>query len=299
MIVCRQTDPLVLSDLDAYQSWLVPSALIYLDQARETNSYFLGFEAYLNEKWVGFALVEVHSAVLTAELLSIQVAESYRRQGIGTALFLFLQQNLVEKECQAIAFQYEQNIPFATALERILQQAGWASPKIYLIRCYYDDVSHFHPSWIDLPPRLPPETEIFLWKNLLPEERSQILFSYEQGRFLPYLLPFRREDQIELLNSLGIRYQGKVIGWNITHRFDPDTIVYSILYINKDYQYLGYAIFLLMQSMHMHKSSSVKKAIFEINLEEIDPSWWRFVKRRLIPYADRVEKFKWAYRAFV
>lgn len=300
MTLFKRTEPLLLSHLSPYHSWLVPSTFDSLARSEEGQSHFLGFAAFIGDKQVGFALVEVHTGVSTAELLSIQVAESYRHQGIGTALFLYLQQNLTEEEkCHAIAFQYEEKISFAVPLEHILQRAGWSPPRIYLIRCYFDDVSQFNPHWIFYPNRLPQETEVFLWQNLLLPEKEEILFSYEQGRFLPYLLPFRLEKQMEPLNSLGIRYHGKVIGWIITQRVNPETISYSILYINKDYHYLGYAIFLLMQAIHLHKNSAVKKAIFEINLDEIDSSWWRFVKKRLMPHSDRIERFKWAYRAFI
>jgi hypothetical protein len=30
--------------------------------------------------------------------------------------------------------------------------------------------------------------------------------------------PFVEEERIELLNSLGLRYKGEVVGWHITHR---------------------------------------------------------------------------------
>jgi hypothetical protein len=127
------------------------------------------------------------------------------------------------------------------------------------------------------------------------------LHQIDQGRIHPLLNPFaNKEMPMETINSLGLRYQGEVIGWIITHRPNPETIRYSNLYVDPRFYFKGFAISLLIKSMQLHQlTPDVPHALFEVNLTETEPSWWNFVKRRLIPYATKTERFKWAFHVFL
>jgi hypothetical protein len=298
MIECRRIDSsFFLNNFEQYKTFLVPSALFLFKETRRSDAYLIVIEALKDDKCIALILAEAYQTLKTAQLYSIFVQENFRQRGVGFALFRSFQELLVKEEFRAIGFEYMIS-SFSLALEKILEHLQWPIPKLYLIRYYYDDVSQFKPPWIFLPYHIPSSIEIFPWTALKPEEKKLILFQEEQGVFLPQLSPFREESQIEYLNSLGLRYQGKVIGWAITHRIKPDTIRYTTLYIEKEFYHLGYAIFLLIQSMLLHKKSPIPKALFEVNLREIEPSWARFIQRRLKPYADRIEKVKWAFKAF-
>jgi len=96
------------------------------------------------------------------------------------------------------------------------------------------------------------------------------------------------EKIIEYTNSLGLRYKKEVIGWMITHRIAPDTIRYTSLYVDPEYQYKGPSIRLLIESMVLQTRSTIKWALFEINLDQINPSWYKFVQKRLAPYSQKI-----------
>lgn len=289
-------------DADAlvpYTSLILPLAQQRLKENSPEEGYWILATADLRGECVGCALAQYFYTNQTAQLYSLFVKENYRRQGIALALFRYLETSLKEQDliC-ALGFEYEKNDPYSPAIEKILSHQQWRPPKLYLVRCHFDAYA-FDTRWIHFTNRFPPEMELFPWSELTTEERNRIAFMGDQGMFLPYLSPFREEELIDLPTSVGLRYQGQIIGWSITHRLDPRTLRYSILYIGKDFQMSGYGIQLLSESIRLHKQLPIPRAIFEINLQEIDLSWRRFVKKRLIPIADKVERMKWALQIYI
>ncbi|WP_068467223.1 GNAT family N-acetyltransferase [Candidatus Protochlamydia phocaeensis] len=285
--------------IKAYESLALPSALFLLQRPQTEDGYSVAIEARLGNQLVGLALAEIYYLNQTAQLFSLFVEEAHRRQGIGLAIFRFLQESLVQEEAvHAIGFEYEKQAPHAEALEKILAHVGWMRPKVYLVRCHFDAYA-FNPPWIRSSFRFPPDLTLFKWSELTEREREQILYRQEQGRFLPYLSPFREENIIDYPTSIGLRRNDQIIGWSITHRIDPQTIRYTALYIDSSFLLSGYGIRLLVESIRLHKQLPIPRALFEVNVEEIDPSWLFFVKKRLIPYTDKVERMKWALRIFV
>lgn len=261
--------------------------------------YWVAVEAHLHNQLVGLALAEVYPHNHFSQLYSFVVQENYRRQGIGTQLFAFLQKWLIEQEqVQALGIEYERKAPYAPALEKIVASQGWLPPYTYLIRCHFD-VRIFNPPWFHRSYAFPPSFQLFPWKELLPAERKHIDYMEQQGMFPPYLFPFQNESQLDLETSVGLRQNGQLVGWSITHRLDPETISYSILYIDRSLHRSGLGIQLLIASIQRQKQSLVPYALFEVKLKEIDPSWWHFVKKRLIPTAQRVERMRWAIHVFV
>lgn len=293
--------PFLFSDLnqvqETYQSLLLPYQTPLYDPTLQL-SQLIGVEVRVTETLVGFAVIEWIPINRLARLQSFLIKEEYRKQGIGSAFFQFIQDYVShELNCRGMGFAYDADSPYAGPLESLLIKQGWPTPKFYLVRPHYL-VQNFHPSWFEMHHRLKPEMEIFPWKEITELERRRLMHQADQGTFPYYLSPLFEEERIENLNSLGLRYQGRLIGWNITHRKDLETITYFSLYIEKEWHVLGYAIALLTESIRLQQQTSIPYALFEVNLNYIDASWWHFVKKRLLPYADRIEKKKWAFRVF-
>lgn len=284
----------------AYIPLIKPTILTHLSVI-SPESYWVAVEARLDNQLAGLALAEVYSHNHFAQLYSFVVKEDYRRQGIGQQLFAFLQKWLIEQEqVQALGIEYERKAPYAPALEKIVASQGWLPPYTYLIRCCFD-AQTFNPTWVQRTNPLPPSMTFFSWKDLLPAEKERIHYMHQQGMFPFYLSPFQEETLIDLETSVGLRQEGKLVGWSITHRINPETIRYSILYIDRSLHRSGWGIQLLVASIQRHKqlSLSIPHALFEIKLKEIDPSWWHFVKKRLLPLAHHVERMRWAIQVFV
>jgi GNAT superfamily N-acetyltransferase len=295
---CTPLPPHSLVQHPAYSPLIVPGVQLQL-ASTEPSTDWIAIEAHWQGQLVGLALAKIFRYNRMAQLYSLVVHEDYRRRGMGRQLFAFLQHHLIQQESViALGFEYEHSSPSALALEKILASQGWLPPKIYLIRCHFT-LALFNPPWLYHPYRSPPSFTFFPWKELRPDEKEQIRFMASQGRFISYLSPFRQEALIDLETSVGLRTPHQLMGWSITHHLDPQTLRYSILYVDRSLLLSGYGIQLLAESIKRQKQLPIPYALFEINLKEIDPSWWRFVKKRLLPLAQHIERMKWATQVFV
>lgn len=293
-----------LDDLDkikSYTSWIIPAAQKFLNVEPNQGMSLIGIEARFHNKVVGFALAQYFEGNHTAQLYSLLVDLSYRNQGIGTTLFTNIQEFIKNRfTCLAMGFEYPVD-PFTPIMEKILKKIQWPLGKYYFIKCHFV-ADQFSPEWyvLQIQKSLPKDMHFFLWSDLSDQDRKRIIFEENQGMFLPYLSPIRLEKKYETTNSLGLRYKDKVVGWCLTERIDTETIRYSILYIEKEFHLLGYAIRLLAESIKLQKQNSkvFSKALFEVNYDEVDRSWWLFVNKRLIPFAEKTEKMKWTIKVY-
>lgn len=281
---------LAISEIELYQTLSLTIAHPLLAEGQ----HHFAIEARLDSRLVGLMLVALQGN--RAQVQSIMVLEPFRKQGIGTALFGFFQEYaLQQKQIKTLEIRYEQSSFSAPIIEKWLSRYQWGTGTLYLVRCFFD-VHSFHPPWFQHSFRTPSNAEIFNLINLQPNDRLIIRYWEEQGRLTPYLSPYFDEDQIEPLNSLGMRYNGQIAGWCITHRKDPETIEYFALFMNQDLHLTGLGITLLVHSIRMQQASPIRWAVFEANLKYIDPAWRRFILKRLIPYANKIERIKSAYK---
>ncbi|MBA2369755.1 MAG: GNAT family N-acetyltransferase [Candidatus Protochlamydia sp.] len=280
------------TEFAAYQEFLSPQVLTRLQATTPEEEYWIAVEAITEQQLVGLALAQYYFINQTAQLFVWTVKEEYRHQGIGSILLDYLETNLKEHErISGLGLEYEKNCPSAAAVEKILAKRQWPVPYVYLIRCHFD-AYQFDPQWIHTPLIIPPDMELFSWEYLAEEDRTRLAFMADQGQFLPYLSPSRDEELIHLPSSLGLRYKGKIIGWNITHLIDPDTLRFSILYLDKSYQFTGLGVQLGIQSILLQKKLPIPRTVLEVNLKAIDLTWRYFVKKKLMPYADKIERMK-------
>lgn len=279
------------SQKEAYRKLSIEPAHFLLDHP---NSH-LAIEARQKNELVGLILVEMKE--WRVQMRSLFVREDVRRQGIGTALFGFFQNEMIKKKMKAIEFEYEQSSFFAPIIEKLIAHYQWKPGSYYLIRCFFD-VPKYNAPWFQKTYKLPTDATIFPLNKLTKEDRHFIQHWQDQGRFMAYLSPFYEPDKIEPLNSLGLRYKGKIAGWCITHRYKPDCVRYFALFTNPDMPITGLSIYLLKESIRLQQASSIRWGVFEANLGYIDSSWKHFIKKRLLPYACKVERMKWAAKVF-
>ena len=287
-----------LIQLSEYASLIKPTVLSTLKSPSPYSRWVVA-EARLDQELVALSLSEVFPLYRIAQLESLVVIESHRRSGFGRQLLGYTQDLLVKEE-KILAFEvfYEQEALSAPAIEKIIASLGWLPAKIFLIRCHFNAYA-FNPPWIRHSFRLPSDMQFFSWKELRPQDRAFIEYLNQQGRFLPYLSPLRDEAHINLETSIGLRKQDQLVGWSITRRTEAETLLYSSLYADASLQQSGYGIQLLIESIHRHKQLPIPNAIFEMIVKEIDPSWWRFIQKRLMPLANKIERIKRAGHIFL
>ncbi len=245
---------------------------------------------------IGLALASYVPILRFAELHSIHVKESDDFQEIGKHLLAKLDEVLKQTGCLVITFNYFTDTPETEALETLFASANWKPPKTFSIHCHFL-AEAFSPEWLENAPQLPDDFEIFPWTDLLPKERERLLFHQAQGVIPLEISPFnKREKLIEPLNSLGLRHRDEVVGWMVTHRINPDRIQYSSLYIHREFQRRAIAIRLLSESIMLQKEAQIPLAELEVNVQRVDVTWINFVKRRLIPFANKVFYTKQTWR---
>ncbi len=265
----------------------------------EVDEKFLGrqdvvaAEARIDDELIGFALAKIEEN--HAELTSIMVAEKHRRQGIGKALLTEMQNILAKAGSGIFLFNFDKSTPSGEALTKMITSLGWIAPTLHVIR-YHFDAYAFDPDWIHQLDPLPPEIHIFPWKKKSVQDSFWIDYLRDQGRFHPSVNPDSNAAKIDYPTSVGMRHNDTLIGWSITHRTKPDTIKYSSLFIDHFFTHTGYGIRLLIESIRRHKELPVPRAIFEINIQSIDRTWGLFIKKRLLPLADKIEKIYQAIR---
>ncbi|MEX1012454.1 MAG: hypothetical protein WD595_04370 [Waddliaceae bacterium] len=186
-----------------------------------------------------------------------------------------------------ILITYSSTHPHLQFLEENLKNHHWKGPRKQKIFCHFDR-DEFHPPWYDRVPPPPNDYEEFLWKELKPEERTNLLRLVDQMAIPGDISPFSNEETILYDNSLGLRYQGEIIGWMVTHLLPSRQVQYSAFYIDKAHRHKAIAPRLLRDSIQLQKQSPFKWAVCEVNLLFADESWVRFVEKRLAPYTLRV-----------
>lgn len=289
-----QADP---SQLALYESLIIPEARFFF-QRRDRYPLIFGIEAVEKGDVIGFAMGVCELSLQRGRLASLFVKEKMRNKKIGTELVDFLENEFIKEGCPAICTEFADDNPSRQAIGKILSKDGWIPPTIYMLNCYFN-VQEFHPPWFERNYPLPKTFEEFHWRDLKPKEKERLAYQAEQWTFHPSVSPFREAEIIEYQNSLGLRHENEVVGWMVTHRVDPDTIAYSALYIHREYHHKGYAIRILIDSIRLQQKSSVPYSLFKVNLEEVDRSWIEFVKRRLVPYAQRTQRIYWSWHQLI
>jgi GNAT superfamily N-acetyltransferase len=247
---------------------------------------------------IGLILATLYPNLGHVEILSLYVTRKHRNKKIGTQLFCEVERTCISQGAKVFTFMYRKEERHAIAYEAIFKRQGWAS-SVPFMEQYLFDAFLFHPPWLKHRPKLPRQYKIFLWKNIKKHEKEKLDHLYEQGHFGSIVYPFFEENIIEPLNSLGIRKKGEIVGWLITHRVSLETLKYSALFIKPDLQFSGYSMRLLIDAINLQrpKEATIRWTLVPVNLREIDSSWYRFVKRRLAPYAQAVIKIYQTWKA--
>jgi GNAT superfamily N-acetyltransferase len=245
---------------------------------------------------IALSLASVYEGLDYSDLHSLYVFSPFRSQGIGGRLLGETEKALFSSDCHMICANYRKNDPTSSHLEHLFERHHWQKPQLQTIRYFYD-AQVFNPPWYQRPPPLPKGYTEFPWHKLKATERNQILKDFHQGHFSSHVSPFQEEGSIDPNISVGLRYKNQVIGWMICHRIAHDTIRYTAFYVKPEFCFTGYPVRLLVDAMALHQKSTVKWALFEINLHDVHPSWLKFVHKRLAPYSQSIVKINSTWKS--
>lgn len=273
---------LTADNISAYDAFTFPS-LQKRWQTRTKQGELVGISATISHQMVGMVIAEIlpesqNPPSLSASIISCYVVPNHRHQSIGTTLIGNLEKELKKVSCQRVEISYKSSELTALALEPLLKNKGWLPPQTTFLLAQTTTQKIAEAPWLHKYP-LPDSFTVFPWSELTAQERQAIL---QQGEYPNPLNPFSDESRIEPLNSLGLRHNGEVIGWMITHRVAPDTIRYSSLFVRKKYQKLGRGISLLAASIKLQIDSEIENGTFSVAAD--NEPMLSFLNRHLRPY---------------
>lgn len=268
------------SCLEGKDPWGIEEAQIYAAVARLPD-----------DQPVGLALVTFRPNISWAKLLTFHILPPYDDDETYLQLLTILEKTLTELKCETISHLYSLDDPKATQIQRLCQQDGWNPPYQFMIRCFFH-AQDFHPPWLEFYRNVPLAKgyQLFMWNQLRESERIALLQQYEEKAFPANVSPFTDEARIEPLNSLGLRYKKEIVGWLITERSDPDTINFASLFVYPEFRTSIAPMILLTYGIDLQQKSNVPKALVELNLQQSDRTWISFVKKRMMPFAERIER---------
>ncbi|MBA3815895.1 MAG: GNAT family N-acetyltransferase [Parachlamydiaceae bacterium] len=287
------------SDFNKLFEALVPPAFHCCLQGKDPNDIsetsLIAIGALHQGEPVGIVLASCYRHTHYVKVHYIHVLPEHRNHHIARQMLQAVYAVAKDEGGRYFTLIYKLEDPLSRALEKVLIACNWNPAQPFMIECLFECLT-FDPPWFKAPYKIPSSIQEFPWSDLTKDEREQILHDERRGVIPLAVLPFRNEHLVEPLNSLGLRYDGRVIGWIITHRTAPDKIVYQALYIERSFHFLGPGIKLLIDSILIQKKVPIKWSAFQLPLTQVHPAWIQFINRRLIPYADEVIHYVQAWR---
>ncbi|MFN3429414.1 MAG: GNAT family N-acetyltransferase [Candidatus Sericytochromatia bacterium] len=234
---------------------------------------------------IGLALCGLHGAG-HATLLSLVVAPSHRGRGVATALLRALDVCLRRRGVERVEGSYVADKPSTPALERVLAKGGWAPPLPRMHIFQAELAAMQQARWTQTA--LSADFEIVPWAEVGPHERDALDAWHAADAWIPDdLTPARHEADHEPLTSLGLRRNGRLVGWVITHRLDAETLRFSAGWVHPDLQMRGRLLALYAESGRRAEALGVTKLTWSVPLHHEAKS--AFAARWMEPYAHRRE----------
>jgi GNAT superfamily N-acetyltransferase len=169
----------------------------------------------------------------------------------------------------------------APTIARLLAKAGWSISRGSTL-ILSGSMRIIEAPWMKT--RVPADYEVFAWSELTPGDRADL--SSVQGDapwYPPALGPFPAEP-IEPACSLGVRHRGRVVGWMLTHRVDPERVRYSRFFVRREHRASFCGVALMAEAIRRQHAAGIPTCLCAVASE--NRPMMRVVRRRLAPYVE-------------
>lgn len=170
-----------------------------------------------------------------ADLLALYVEPAYRRLGIATQLLERLEQLLNQRGCLHLSLLYDPEDCLAPALERLFAKRGWSRPTLSRLMVWFSEQSIQGCAWLR-DTQFPSGFEVFPWGEVADEELEAIRQRQDtEPWYPPSLSPFSIPPaELVPFASLGLRYDGAIVGWSHCRMAASDTLLYETLFLSPE-----------------------------------------------------------------
>lgn len=239
---------------------------------------------------VGLLLMTTSSKIKVADVKSLFIAEPYRRKGIGSQLLQRAFQQLHQEDYGYLFAVYPEAWEETPGIETFLHRNGFSGKTLFEAEFLFE-YDKFKPDWLMREYSWPKDLKVFPWREVSYQDVAALKDRFNRGDAPAALHPFREDSSFESLNSLGLRYEGTIVGWMITQRVTPSIIDYSNLFIEYEFQKKGYSIQLLVDAIRIQCQNQVRWGMFRVNISQASASWLKFIRRRLAPQANFIFEY--------
>jgi GNAT superfamily N-acetyltransferase len=240
------------------------------------------------ESPVALVLAEmpVNSADGPAELLSLFVVPDHRGRGLGTALVEAMEHALAGRGHTLVEAVFTTGKPSIAAVERIFEKRGWETPQLRTLTVQFTMQEAVSTPWYGRMGLVPAGAEIFPWTDLTAAERAHLHESNEDTPWIPVSLQPWRHDQLgfDPVSSVGMRYQGEVVGWVINHQIDARTVRFTCSFMRADLARRARIIPLYSEAVR--RLSGTACEFCTMVTPTVYPAMIAFIRRHFEPYAS-------------
>ncbi len=201
---------------------------------------------------VGLGLAQLNLEEAVGTVLSLLIIPALQGRGLGTALLEVMEHVLARSECLRGRIFFSTELPSAPAMERLLEKAGWTTPRRHMLIARVRDPSGGDTLRHFARLRADPRLSVFPWVDLTIHERKEL----ERHRAnIPHTVwPFLEEDEpLEPAVSLGLRHGNEVVGWLIAHRIGPNQLRLTSLYVRERWRSTKAPLMLLREAEQRHR----------------------------------------------
>jgi GNAT superfamily N-acetyltransferase len=283
--------PLDRLHLDIYPLFTIhPYSKMLFEPQLNNNLIAVGVE--YNSVPVGLGIILKNPEKKSAKLVSLFIEEEHRKQKIGSQLLEKLEEALLNQQdstshvtCTYPITDGIKNIS-APYFEKIILKQKWEIQE----KLYGGKIPNSAAiEWLKKPLKLPKGFTLFKWIDLNEIDKKIIAEKKKKNAWHPAVCPYDQSEDIEYLNSLGLRYNGELVGWMITHRIFHGVIQYRALCIDSTFKKSSVCIYLLTEAIRLHVEaypdhSSEGLFLFKNKRLTGTPGFYNFFEKKLLPY---------------
>lgn len=220
-----------------------------------------------------------------AEILSLYTLKAARGRGVATRMLGRLEEELRAEGAEVVEAVYMTGKDSIAAVERILEKRGWSEPEARTVTLKFTPEQALATPWFGRV-RLSDDYEIFPWTELTEEERLELQRTQaESGWIAAGLEPWKHDARgFDPVSSLGLRYEGDVVGWVINHRLSPRRVRFTCSYMRKDLGRRGRILPLFTRSLEALREEGCEECMFVTPVSY--DTMVRFVRRRCAKWAS-------------
>jgi GNAT superfamily N-acetyltransferase len=232
----------------------------FVPLAAPPDETVIAVAARIKTQTVGLGLADLGKNK-NAKIRSFFVEPDHQRQGVGAGLCAALEEHARSCGAKSLEAMFEASGPYGQAAEKIAEKRGWEPTQPRTLVCRASWAKFKTGSFVGRP--LPEGYVLFPWTDLSDSERAAIVEEQARAPFYPPALSPFEGPPYEPLNSLGLRKEGRVVGWMVTHRVGPGLIRYSSLFVREEER--GAGLQMLAESVRRAAENGIEGGVFGVN----------------------------------